>query len=201
MKPSLPQDGSGARTPKDVSAVVLGASAGAIQALTTLLPPLPRDLRVPVIIVVHVLPRTPTLLTQIFGPKCACPVHEPEDKEPISPAVWFGPPDYHLLIASDLSFALSQDDPVKHSRPAIDALFESAARVWGARLAAFVLTGASEDGASGAASVRAHGGDVYIQDPDEADMATMPRAAILATTPTRVAPLAELSRLLVSLTE
>lgn len=182
-------------------AVVLGASAGAIQALGILLPALPAHLRIPLIIVVHVLPRRPTLLAQVFGPRCACPVQEAEDKEPISPGVWFGPPDYHLLVGKDLLFSLSQDDPVKHSRPAIDALFESAAEVWGPGLAAFVLTGASSDGADGAARVAAKGGSVYVQDPLDAEMATMPQAALAAVPTSQVASLVQLSRLLVAITE
>lgn len=183
------------------NAIVIGASAGAIQALRTLLAPLPASVRIPIIIVVHVLPRTPSLLGQIFASRCACPVREPEDKEPICPGVWFAPPDYHLLVSPDETFALSQDDPVKHSRPAIDVLFDSAARVWGDRLAAFVLTGASEDGAEGAAVIVAKGGALYVQDPEEAEMATMPRATLRATAARAVARTSELSRLLVSLTE
>lgn len=182
-------------------AIVIGASAGAVQALGPLLSPLPADLRLPIIIVVHVLPRTPTWLTQVFSARCLCPVREPDDKQPVAPGVWFAPPDYHLLISKDETFALSQDEPVKHSRPSIDALFESAAAVWENRLAAFVLTGASEDGAAGASAVVARGGSLYVQDPSEADMPTMPRAALQATTADVVARLADLSRLLLSLTE
>ena len=182
-------------------AIVLGASAGAVQALGTLLPALPEDMRIPLIVVVHVLPRRPTLLAQIFDGKCACVVREPEDKEPISAGVWFGPPDYHLLIGKDLRFALSQDEPIKHSRPAIDALFESAAEVWGTALSAFILTGASSDGANGSATIAARGGSVYVQDPNEAEMATMPRAALAAVPTSQVATLAEISHLLVAMTE
>ena len=182
-------------------AVVMGASSGAIHALGILLPPLKQKMRIPLIVVVHVLPRTPTLLAEIFGQRCSCSVREPDDKEPISPGVWFAPPDYHLLVSRDRTFALSQDDPVQHSRPAIDALFESAAELWGGSLAAFVLTGASEDGAAGASTISTAGGSIYVQDPEEADMATMPRSAICATPTHTVAKLRELSRVLVSITE
>ena len=161
-------------------AVVIGSSAGAVQALSRILPRLPADYPLPVMVVVHV-PDTPSGLTMLFAGKCQVRVIEPEDKEPITPAtIFFAPPGYHLLVEKDRSIALSTDEPVFFSRPSIDVLFESAADSYGSALLGVVLTGANEDGAKGAAAVCAAGGIMLVEDPDSAFAATMPGAAIAA---------------------
>jgi two-component system, chemotaxis family, protein-glutamate methylesterase/glutaminase len=164
---------------RDVDAVVVGASAGAIEALNTLLPSLPSTLQTPVIVVVHLPASHPSLLAELFAPKCQLSVREAVDKEPIAPAtIWFAPPGYHLLVERDQHFALSIDEPINYSRPSIDVLFESAADAYGERLLALVLTGANQDGAAGAATVRAKGGFVGVQDPATAIAPTMPALAL-----------------------
>ncbi|ODP36522.1 chemotaxis protein CheB [Sphingomonas turrisvirgatae] len=163
----------------DPRAVVIGASAGAVQALSEILPRLPADYPLPVLIVVHV-PDSPSGLVTLFASKSAVAVREPEDKEPIVPAtVYVAPPGYHLLVEPDRSIALSTDEPVLFSRPSIDVLFESAAESYGRGLVAVILTGANEDGARGAAAVHAAGGTVLVEDPAHAYAATMPSAALL----------------------
>lgn len=159
-------------------AVVIGASAGAVQALSEILPRLPADYPLPVLIVVHV-PEGPSGLTTLFASKSAVAVREPEDKEPIMPAsVYVAPPGYHMLVEVDGSIALSADEPVLFSRPSIDVLFESAADCYGPALIGVVLTGANEDGARGAAAVKEAGGTVLVEDPVMAYAATMPAAAL-----------------------
>lgn len=180
-------------TPR-VDAVVLGASAGAIDALGVLLPALPASFAVPMIIVVHVPASRPSLLVELFAPKCALPVREAEDKLAVAPGtVWFAPPGYHLLIEREHTFALSLDEPVNHSRPSIDVLFESAADAYGSRLLAMVLTGANQDGARGAERVQAAGGLVAVQDPKTAHISTMPELAIERTRPDIIGTLPELA--------
>src|SRR5215510_9745965 len=111
------------------------------------LPALPACLVAPVFVVLHIPREKPSLLVDIFTPKCELPVREAEDKQPIEPGtVYFAPPDYHLLIDEGPALALSSDEAVHFSRPSIDVLFESAADVYGARLLGIILTGASEDG-------------------------------------------------------
>ena len=111
----------------------------------------------------------------------ALPVMEAEDKQPILPGqVLLAPPDYHLMVEDDGHVALSVDAPPMYSMPSIDVLFESAAHVWQHELLAIVLTGASADGAQGAAAVRRAGGRVWVQDPGEAEMPMMPAAALAA---------------------
>ena len=179
-----------------LEAVVIGASAGAIEALRQLMPALSRHLPRPIIVVVHLPPRRKSLLPELFGPLCGAPVAEPLDKQPIAGSgVWFAPPDYHLLI-EERSFAFSLDAPVNFSRPSVDVLFESAAYAYGASLTGVVLSGASEDGAVGARSIRQRGGHVYVQDPEQALVRTMPDAAIRLADPQFVGSLAAIAALL-----
>ena len=161
------------------TAVVIGASAGAVEALSALLPSLPAQYPLPIIIVVHIPPDKKSALVDLFRIRCAMQVREAEDKEPISAAtIYFAPPDYHLLIEMDKALSLSSDEPVLFSRPSIDVLFESAADAFGAGLAAIVLSGANQDGAKGLRAAVEAGGTAIIQDPDEAFASAMPMAAM-----------------------
>ena len=182
-----------------VEVAVVGGSSGAIGALVELLPALSPATPFPVIVVVHVPAQRPSLLAKIFGARCALPVKEPLDKEPLAPGVWFAPPDYHVLVSDQHSFVLSDDEPVNFSRPSIDVLFESAADVFGGNVLAVVLTGANEDGARGAAAVRDAGGFVAVQDPGTAEVPVMPAAAIRRARPQLVAPLPVIAELLSNL--
>lgn len=167
-----------------VSAVAIGTSAGGIDALGQILPALPSSLRVPVFIVLHLPPERPSLLVDIFGPKCAIPVREAEDKERVEDGVvYFAPPDYHLLIDEGPQLALSADEPVVFSRPSVDVLFESAVEVYGSRLLAVLLTGASGDGAAGLRTVKDAGGLTMVQTPAEAQVPTMVEAALARMMP------------------
>ena len=160
-------------------AVVIGASAGGVAALRSLLRSLPHDLPVPVLVVLHVPRDRPSQAAELFAQGCALPVAEAEDKEPLLPGtVRIAPPDYHLLVEGGRTLALSVDDPVLFSRPAIDPLFESASEAYGPRLLALLLTGASSDGSHGLAVVRQRGGTAWIQCPDEAAAPFMPASAL-----------------------
>jgi two-component system chemotaxis response regulator CheB len=164
-------------------AVVIGASAGALEALSVILPTLPEGFRLPLIVVVHVPPNKRSMLVELFQAKCRIPVREAEDKEPISAGtVYFAAPDYHLLVEVDRSMSLSSDEPVLFSRPSIDVLFESAADAYGSGLIAIILTGANQDGAKGMHAVVGAGGVAIVQSPVDAFASAMPEAAI-ATCP------------------
>jgi two-component system chemotaxis response regulator CheB len=161
-----------------VDAIVIGASAGGVDVLSSILPALPQGLRAPVFVVLHQPPDRRSVLTEIFRRKCALPVHEAEDKEPVEPGtVYFAPPNYHLLIERGPSLALSLDDLVQFSRPSIDVLFHSAAEVYGRRLLGIVLTGWNEDGAAGLLAIRRANGITIVQDPATAEAPVMPQAA------------------------
>jgi two-component system, chemotaxis family, protein-glutamate methylesterase/glutaminase len=183
-----------------IDAVAIGASAGGVEALATLLPALPRQLRAAVFVVLH-LPRTgPSLLVDIFQPRCAQPVCEASDKTAVEPGtVYFAPPDYHLLVERGGTLALSADDLVNFSRPSVDVLFESAADVYRDRLLGIILTGASHDGAAGLAAVAAAGGFTVVQDPRTAQSSVMAEAALRRCAPDLVLPLEAIAALLATL--
>ena len=162
-----------------VEAIVIGASAGAVHALSRIMPVLPADYPIPVLIVVHIPADRSDLLAPLFQARCRLVVKEAEDKEPMSPGyVYFGPSDYHLLVEADRTLCLSVDEPVLYSRPSIDVLFESAADAIGAGLVGVILTGANEDGAVGLRAIGAAGGVALVEDPQTAFTPTMPRAAL-----------------------
>jgi two-component system, chemotaxis family, protein-glutamate methylesterase/glutaminase len=183
-------------------AVVIGASAGALEALSIILPVLPADYRLPVLVVVHVPPDKKSVLAELFQAKCATKVREAEDKEPIEPGtIYFAPPNYHLLVEADKSLSLSNEEPVLFSRPSVDVLFESAADAYGAGLIGIVLTGANEDGAEGARAVAEAGGTMIVQRPDTAFASAMPEAALEACPEAHVFTLEEIVVYLLALAE
>jgi two-component system chemotaxis response regulator CheB len=180
-----------------IDAVVIGASAGGVEALSVLLPAIPSDYRGAVLVVLHLPREQPSLLVNIFGPKCALPVREAEDKETVTPGtIYFAPPDYHLLVDRGPQLALSMDDPVNFSRPSIDVLFESAADVYGTRLLGIILTGASRDGAAGLEAVSRAGGMTCVQDPSTAYASLMVESALRRVRAQHILGLSGLAELL-----
>jgi two-component system chemotaxis response regulator CheB len=183
-----------------IDAVVIGASAGGVEALNQMLPALPGTLRPPILVTIHLLRDRPSLLADIFRSKCALKVREPEDKEPIEPGtVYFAPPDYHLLIGKNRRVVLSVDEMVNFSRPSIDVLFESAADVYRERLMGIVLSGANSDGTAGLQSIHRFGGVTVVQQPDEALAKEMVESAIANVAVDCVLPLSGITQLLQSL--
>ena len=163
-------------------AVVIGGSAGAFEALSAILPALPANYALPLLIVVHLPADKKSIMAELFQRTCRIAVREAEDKEPIQPATaYFAPPDYHLLVERGKTLALSSDDPILYSRPSIDPLFETAAEAYGSRLIAIILTGANRDGADGVRAVLAAGGIALVQDPASAYARFMPEAALAAS--------------------
>jgi|SRR5665213_1539673 len=180
-----------------IDAVVIGASAGGVEALLKLLPALSATLSVPLFIVLHLPRDRPSLLADIFMRKCAVPVREARDKELVSPGtVYFAPPDYHLLIDEGPQLCLSADELVHYSRPSIDVLFESAAEIYGPRLLGIILTGANQDGAEGLAAVHAAGGITIVQQPHTAQVKQMVVSALDRNPASFVLDLAGISALL-----
>lgn len=164
---------------RDADAVVIGGSSGGVEALQQLLAALPANFAPAVLVVLHLPRQRPSQLAEVLGHHCALPVTEAVDKQSIDGGcVVFAPPDYHLLVEPGRTLALSVDEPVLHSRPAIDPLFESAAAVYGRRLLGLLLTGASEDGTAGVAAIRRCGGQAWIQHPADAQARTMPESAL-----------------------
>ncbi|KPC49091.1 chemotaxis protein CheB [Amantichitinum ursilacus] len=161
--------------------VLIGASAGGVEALNRILPQLPADYPAAVVVVLHQPSEGPSLLVEVFSPRVRLLTKEADEKEPlVAGVIYFAPPGYHLLIETDGTLALSVDDPVLFCRPAIDVLFDSAAQALGSKAIGVVLTGANEDGAAGLARVQQAGGSAVVQDPADALVATMPEAALAA---------------------
>lgn len=163
------------------AAVVMGGSAGSLEALSIILPELPGNFPLPILAVVHIPADKKSILAEVLQRKCQVSVREAEDKEPLNAGtVYFAPPDYHLLVEADGHVALSYDEPLLYSRPSIDVLFESAADVYGANLIGIVLSGANSDGAQGLQVVEREGGAALVQAPVRAYSQEMPLAAIRA---------------------
>jgi two-component system chemotaxis response regulator CheB len=182
-----------------VDIIAIGASWGGLQALKTLLASLPTTLP-PIVIAQHrtALPGRAEL-AQVLAVSTSLEVCEAEDKLPLHPGrVHLAPPDYHLLVEEE-GCALSNEGKVNHSRPSIDVLFESVADFYGPRACGVVLTGANHDGAQGLRAIAAQGGVCIVQDPEGAEIATMPRAALALTPSALTFSLLEIGPALVAL--
>ncbi len=183
-----------------VEAVVIGASAGGVHALLSLLSGLPAHFSLPIIAVLHLPKERDSRLADVFQQRLGMTVREAADKETIAPAtLYFAGSGYHLSIESDRTFSLSCEEPVNYSRPSIDVLMESAADAYGAGLAGVLLTGANFDGAAGLARIKQRGGLTAVQDPAEAQVATMPQAAIRKLKPNLILTLDGIRQLLIQL--
>ncbi|WP_394559954.1 chemotaxis protein CheB [Aquipseudomonas alcaligenes] len=164
--------------------LLIGASAGGVEALLRLLAPLSADYRLPVVCLLHVPDSRDSLLADLLARRLQLPVKEAEDKEGLrAGTVYVAPAGYHLSIERDRSFSLSREEPRHFSRPSIDVLFESAADAYDEHLAAALLTGANEDGAAGLLAVQRGGGLTLLQDPADAQVPTMPEAALALLEP------------------
>ena len=142
-----------------VEAVVIGASAGGVEALGALLPALPAGYTLPVFCILHLPGDRESRLAELFAERLPLRVKEAVDKEAIEPGtVYFAGAGYHLSVESDFTFSVSCEPPVHFARPAIDVLMESSADVYGPGLVGILLTGANHDGANGMARIRACGG-------------------------------------------
>lgn len=185
---------------RTIDAVVIGASAGGIGALLSVLPGLPAGYHSAIIVVVHIPSGRKSLLAEVFRHHMDMPVHEERDKEQVlSGNLYFAGAGAHLSVGSDHVFSVSGEAPVNFSRPSIDSLMLSAAAAYGPALLGIVLTGANRDGAAGLASIGAAGGMTVVQEPDEAEQATMPREAIALRSPDLILSLADIHALLLML--
>jgi len=173
--------------------VVVGASAGGVEALIAIAKGLPADLQAPVAVVLHVPAGGASALPAILARSGPLDARHASDGEPLEPGViYVAPPDLHLLVAGGVASVVRGPQENGH-RPAIDPLFRSAAAEFGAGTIAVVLTGSLDDGAAGVAAVSARGGDVLVQDPADALLASMPENAIAADNPEYVVPVTEIA--------
>ena len=193
--------GEDARAHSDYGIVVIGASLGGTRALSCLLSALPGQFPLPLAIVLHRGVDGDATLKQLLHRHSTLPVLEAEDKMPLTGGhAYLAPANYHLLVGK-AEFSLSTEAPVAFARPSIDVLFESASAAYGAKTLAVLLTGASADGAWGAAKIRERGGTVVVQDPETAECPIMPRAAIAADAASSILPLEAIPGILADLSQ
>ncbi|WP_280335121.1 chemotaxis protein CheB [Nocardia wallacei] len=186
----------------DFEVVAIASSAGGITALSRILGALPADFPVPVLVVQHLHPRHDTIIADVLNRRTTLAVRLATAGERAeSGVVHIAPPNFHLLVESDRTLALTSGELVHFVRPAADPLFESLADAYGPGAIACVLTGSGSDGARGASAVKSRGGTVIVQDPRDAECTGMPEAAIRTGTADLVVPLAEIADAICGLVE
>jgi two-component system chemotaxis response regulator CheB len=185
---------------RSIEAIVIGASAGGIDAFLTIFSALPATYPLSIITIVHMLDERDSRLVEVFQDRLALKVEEAIEKKHIKPGtLYVATPGYHLLIENDRSFSLSCEPPLHFSRPSIDILMESAADTYTDNLAGFLLTGANQDGAEGLKKIKSNGGMTVVQDPEEAQVRLMPEAAIKLQTPDFILSLSQIHMMLLAL--
>ncbi len=163
-------------------AVVIGGSWGGFEAINKILSGLSKSFSLPIILILHRLKGLRSDLPALLQRSTSLKVKEIDEKEKIKKGtVYLAPADYHVLVEDDHTFSLDASEPKNHSRPSIDVGFESASDVYKDELVGVVLSGASKDGSKGLAEIEDKGGQAVVQDPSEAKVDTMPRAAIKKT--------------------
>ncbi len=180
--------------------VVVGASAGGVEALTKLVRSLPRGYAGTLFVVLHIAPEGASVLDQILERAGALPADTAKDGDVPKPGhIYVAPPNFHLLLNDQGRMALSGGPKENGHRPAVDTLFRSAAAVYGPRCVGVVMSGARDDGTAGLHAVKAAGGTAIVQDPTEALAASMPLGAIEHVAVDAVRPVEEIAALLVEL--
>jgi two-component system chemotaxis response regulator CheB len=186
-----------ARLRRDI--VTIGASAGGVEALIGLFEKLPATLPATVAVVIHRHPERSSQLAEVLDRHSLLPVTEPSDGETIQHGrIYLGRQNYHLLIEA-AGFRLDAGPKRHRTRPAVDPLFESAARTFGPRVVGLLLSGGGTDGVEGLIAISKAGGVSLAQDPAEAKNPSMPTHAIREDDVDAVLPLARLADALVSL--
>jgi len=158
--------------------IVVGASAGGVEALITLVRSLPADLPAALFVVLHIPAQNPSALPAILNRSGPLPAVHATDRQEIVPGhIYVAPPDHHLLVEQGY-VRVGRGPKENMHRPAIDPLFRSAAHTYGSRVIGVVLSGMLDDGTSGLKAIKERGGLAVVQDPNDATYASMPRSAI-----------------------
>ncbi|HKN87681.1 MAG TPA: chemotaxis protein CheB, partial [Nitrospiraceae bacterium] len=162
--------------PRDL--IVIGASAGGVEALTELFSSLPIDLPASIAVVIHRSPLYSLHLRQVLGRRSTLPVREPHPHEIMAPGtIYLAPRDHHMVV-NGKQLTLNRGPKEHFTRPAVDPLFASAAASYGPRVTGVLLTGAGEDGVAGLIAIKQHGGLGLVQDPKDAKIRSMPLNAL-----------------------
>lgn len=165
-----------------VEAIVIGTSAGGLEALKVILEKLPSHFPLPILVVQHISADSEDFWIRSLDAQCKIKVKEAEEKEKVTRGnVYIAPPDYHILLEYDRTITLSKEEKVNFSRPSIDVLFETASDVYKEKLMGVVLTGASKDGARGLRKIKRNGGIAVVENPATAAFNLMPTEAVRAS--------------------
>lgn len=163
-------------------AVVIGGSAGSFQGITKILSQLPKTFPLPIIMCLHRLKHVRNGFVEALSIKSVFPVTEPNDKEQIKKGgVYLAPSNYHMSVELGNYFAMSTEEMINNSRPAIDITLGTAAFVFRDKLIGILLSGANRDGGLGMKHIHDKGGLTIVQEPTECMIDTMPKAALSLT--------------------
>ncbi|MGI4790835.1 MAG: chemotaxis protein CheB [Janthinobacterium lividum] len=180
--------------------VVIGASAGGLNAFRVILAGLPKDFPVPIVLVQHLSPEFPSKLAQILSNITKLRVKEAEQGDLLRAGhVYIAPPGRHLLVNANLSLSLSLSSKVHHSRPSVDVLFRSAAASCATGTIGVVLTGGDGDGSGGIQTIKAAGGVTIVQDLPSSQQPSMPLHAVATGDVDFVLPLVDIANALIAL--
>ena len=184
----------------DPRIIVIGASAGGVEALVGVVKDLPKDIPAAIFIVLHVPAYGMSVLPDILRRRSSLPAFHPADAQAIEAGnIYVAPPDHHLMM-EDGRIRLTHGPTENRVRPSVDVLFRSAAHAYGPLVTGVILSGMLDDGTAGAQSVKSRGGSMIVQDPKEATFPGMPQSAIEHVDIDYVLPLADIAPALVRLT-
>jgi len=182
---------------KKIEAVVIGASAGGLAALQNICRNLDKTFSKPIVIVQHIHAHSDGFMAWHLNSISSLKVKEAEDKEKLENGViYVAPANYHIMIDDNGMISLTTDERVNYSRPSIDVLFETASDVYQDQLVGVILTGANGDGTAGMNSIKQSGGITVIQDPQTAEVRTMPESVLRQVQIDQVLPLEKISEFL-----
>lgn len=180
--------------------VIIGGSAGSLNALMQILPDLSQLNGFAVVIVLHRKSTDDQTLEELIALKSSITVKIVEDKVPLVPGyIYVAPSNYHLLFEKNDTLSLDISEKINYSRPSIDVSFESASEIYGEALVGILLSGSNTDGTYGLKAIKAAGGTIVVQNPTVAEMSFMPHNAILNTNPDFVLDNQEILKLLRSI--
>lgn len=183
-----------------IKVVIIGGSAGSLNALMHILPELPELNGFAIVIVVHRKSTDDQTLEELIALKSSISFKIIEDKVPLLPGfVYVAPSNYHLLFEKNETLSLDISEKINYSRPSIDVSFESAAEIYGSALVGIVLSGSNADGTQGLKMIKEAGGTIVVQNPLSADMPFMPNNAILYTNPDLILNINEILRFIISI--
>lgn len=184
------------------SLLLIGTSAGGIEALKHIINKLPNPFPIPIIVVQHLSSKFESYLPLILENISGIPCKEVEDKDRLMEnTIYVAPPNYHVLVEKNFTLSLSTEKRVSYARPSIDVTFETAADAYKNELVGILLTGANSDGAKGMEMIHTYGGLTVIQDPETAYAKEMPLSALRLFQPDYCLDIREIRQLILEITE